>query len=136
MNVNVFFFSHLVRIEQRKASKAPKNRLSKKCKENTFFRCSASLHFGSSLRRRKSTFSKVCIFSFLKKLVFRILVTKMKEAQGEEDQSGERLSMKSLGGEHLLMCSTVLSRRSQGWAASSIQPGCLNFSSYTSTQCL
>jgi hypothetical protein len=43
-----FFFSLLVQIQERKASKAPKNRFSKKWKENTFFRCSASLHFGSS----------------------------------------------------------------------------------------
>jgi len=43
-----FFFFLLVQIQERKASKAPKNRFSKKWKEHTFFRCSASLHFGSS----------------------------------------------------------------------------------------
>jgi hypothetical protein len=43
-----FFFSLLVQIERRKASKAPKNRFSAKCKENTFLRCSTSLHFGGS----------------------------------------------------------------------------------------
>ena len=40
MKCSSFFFSLLVQIEQRKASKAPKNRFSKKWKE-TFFRCSA-----------------------------------------------------------------------------------------------
>jgi hypothetical protein len=47
-NETPFFFPLLVQIEHRKASKAPKNRFSEKCKENTFFRCSASFHFGSS----------------------------------------------------------------------------------------
>jgi len=45
---NEFFSFLLVQIEQRKASKAPKNIFSKKWKENTFFRCSSSLHCGSS----------------------------------------------------------------------------------------
>jgi hypothetical protein len=43
-----FFFPLLVQIEQRKTSKAPKNRFSKKWKENTFFKCSSPLPFGSS----------------------------------------------------------------------------------------
>ncbi len=43
-----FFFPFLVQNEQRKTSKAPKSIFSKKkWKENTFFRCSARLPFGS-----------------------------------------------------------------------------------------
>ena len=62
-NWNSFFYSSQHKIEERKLSKDSKNRFSKKWQENTFFRCSSRLSFGSSPVVVVTGVFRVCFFT-------------------------------------------------------------------------